>query len=1047
MRMLRPVLALAGVAALLTTGVPLATADEEVRLEAGEPSIASQVKPKKINVMGLWAHPDDDASFVTPCGVWNDKFDVQCGIIMLTRGEGGSNSVGDEAGPDLGLRRENEDRISHYRSGTVDIFNIDAVDFFYNTSSPLTEEMWGSERIQRQVVHVIRQTQPDILTGFQPTPVGHGNHQYAGRVIWEAAQLAADPKAFPEQLTGADAVGVWQVKQILTNYSARNTPGTGGQTAEQCNTGFVPNANAGFTVVGTWTGYDSPYPWPEGNVQGQPAGTPMSWAQVGREGYVAHPTQARSKLTTVQQPACERYGILDSKVPFQPNGSGGNGRDDAVLYGSVVADPGGFPLGSTFAIDVDNYFQAPGEPFDLTVTSRSGGATIPAGEVRLNLPEGWSATTAQLGPISASSEAAVKLRVTPPADAKLGRHQIGVNFSAGGVTAYNDTRVEIVPGIQGRFERWGNYAEYEQWADTFTHVAGRSAAERQIGAGESVTIPVVVTNRTDSTASGQVSLGVEAPLSLARDRIEFSDLAPGQEKTVNFVLTHTDASAAGGRQLKASIDTSSAAGSSSETLTLYEVPTTVIPQAASAPEIDGVIDEQGYGPELDISRVWEGSACDPAGVDCGAGSTARLAWHGDDLYMVAKVVDDRASAAATIDRCFGHWLVDSVEVLLDPMSGSHDTSSTFKTGIMPFTDDPEGKGGNGVNGACWSRDADNHQGFSSGPLAGTIKDAPNSPGQEVSVSIERTADGAIVNGSYVVETKIPLGNLPAAVVTGATPTGDSSTNEVDARFLGLNVTPYDSDVTTFIGDTRMAWSPFGSQQSEPYRWGHAYLEGYTAPEGRPTAAKKALIPDTALMGVESPQTIFQSATRGVTISGLPSSTAVSIDDVAFGKGGADLTLTATRPGTLRVYAWSGSVERPIPVWKTSCKGDNLGFGTCSEADNAAAPWADMGGRLLATEKTDVVDGRTKVSLSLSPEQTRALAKDGHLLVSFQADGDAAVNAWHYPLGVGGPEPTPTPKPDPSPTPSKVPSPSASPTGSPTGSPTQRPNPGPPGTGL
>lgn len=1049
MRMLRPVLALAGVAALLTTGAPLATADG-VRLEAGEPSVAAKVQPKKINVMGLWAHPDDDASFVTPCGVWHDKFDVQCGIIMLTRGEGGSNSVGDESGPDLGLRRENEDRISHYRSGTVDIFNIDAVDFFYNTSSPLTEEMWGSERIQRQVVHVIRQTRPDILTGFQPTPAGHGNHQYAGRVIWEAARLAADPSAFPEQLTGADAVQVWQVKQILTNYSARNTPGTGGQAAEQCNTGFTPNANAAFTVVGTWTGYNSPYTWPEGNVQGQQAGSPMTWAQVGREGYVAHPTQARSKLTTVQQPACERYGILDSKVPFQPAGSAGNGRDDAVLYGSVIADPGGFPLDSTFAIDVDSYFQAPGEPFDLIVKSRSGGATIPAGEVKLTLPAGWTSTTAQLGPISKSAEATATLRVTPPADATLGRHQIGVTFTSGGVTAYNNTRVEIVPGVQGRFQRWGNFAEYEQWAEKFTYVAGRSAAERQIGAGESVTIPVVVTNRTDSPASGRVSLTVEAPLSLAEDSIEFSNLAPGEQKTVSFTLTHTDPSAPGGRQLKAGITTTSAAGTSSETLTLYEVPTTVIPQAETAPKVDGAVDAAGYGPELDISRVWEGSACDPDGVDCGAGSTARLAWHGDDLYVVAKVVDDRASAAATIDRCFGHWLVDSVEVLLDPMSGSRDTSSTFKTGIMPFTDDPQGKGGNGPNGACWSRDADNHQGFSSGPLAGTIEDAPNSPGQEVAVSIERTADGAIVNGSYIVETRIPLGNLPAAVVTGTAPTGDAGTNEVDARYLGLNVTPYDSDVTTFIGDTRMAWSPFGSQQSEPYRWGHAYLDGYKAPADRPATAKKALIPDTALMGVESPQTIFQSATRGVTISGLPGSSAASIDAVNFRQDGADLRVTSSRPGTLRVYAWAGSVERPIPVWKTSCKGDELGFGTCSDADKGAAPWTGMGGRLLASEKADVSSGSATVGLALTGDQLTALGKDGHLLVSFQAEGDSAVNAWHYPVGVAGPEPTPTPTPtptpEPSPTPSKVPSPTASPTGGPAASPTQRPNPGPPSTG-
>ena len=102
----------------------------------------------KIHVMGVWAHPDDDTGIIAPCGVWNQLYGIRCGIIMHTRGEGGGNSVGEESGPDLGLRRENEDRASHFRSGTVDIFNVDRVDFFYNTSAPLTEYFWGEEALE-----------------------------------------------------------------------------------------------------------------------------------------------------------------------------------------------------------------------------------------------------------------------------------------------------------------------------------------------------------------------------------------------------------------------------------------------------------------------------------------------------------------------------------------------------------------------------------------------------------------------------------------------------------------------------------------------------------------------------------------------------------------------------------------------------------------------------------------------------------------------------------------------------------------------------------
>ena len=64
------------------------------------------------------------------------------------------------------------------------------------------------------------------------------------------------------------------------------------------------------------------------------------------------------------------------------------------------------------------------------------------------------------------------------------------------VTAYNDTRVQVVQQVEGRYQRWGNQVEYDIWAAEYTWLGGRSAAIAKIGAGESVTVPVVVTNRS-----------------------------------------------------------------------------------------------------------------------------------------------------------------------------------------------------------------------------------------------------------------------------------------------------------------------------------------------------------------------------------------------------------------------------------------------------------------------------------------------------------------------------------------------------------------------
>ena len=228
----------------------------------------------KLDVLGEWAHPDDDTSIIGPCGVWHQRYDVKCGIIMVTRGEGGGNAVGTEIGPALGLRRENEDRVAHFRSGTVDIFNLDRVDFFYNQSAPLTQSFWGQDETLRRVTRIIRMTQPDIYIGFTPTlGAGHGNHQQAGRYIWEGVKAAADPDMFPEQLTGPNALSTWQVKKI---FSGGSTAGTGGTTtAADCTTGFIPNPGTNLdTAAGVLTGYNSPYLWPTGNIQGKTPGTP-----------------------------------------------------------------------------------------------------------------------------------------------------------------------------------------------------------------------------------------------------------------------------------------------------------------------------------------------------------------------------------------------------------------------------------------------------------------------------------------------------------------------------------------------------------------------------------------------------------------------------------------------------------------------------------------------------------------------------------------------------------------------------------------------------
>src|SRR3954468_1763608 len=401
-------------------------------------------KAVKINVMGEWAHPDDDTSIIGPCGVWHQRYGVRCGIIMVTRGEGGGNAVASEIGPALGLRRENEDRVAHFRSGTVDIFNLDRVDFFYNQSAPLTQSFWGQDETLRRVTRIIRMTQPDIYIGFTPTlAAGHGNHQQAGRYIWEGIKAAADPTMFPEQLTGPEALSTWQVKKAFSGGATGPPPPQGTQfPTPDCTTGFVPSGLD--NVGGVWTGYDSPYLWPAGNIQGKPAGSPKIWAQIASEGSSAYPTQSRTMFQGTASPGCSRFGQTEAFVPFQPNtnpdgtANPAAGKDNAILYGAAIPDPGGLPLGTLENLTFNRFFNVAGQPFTATLNLRSPKSTaLPLLNVALTVPAGWTVDGPKpVGPVPANSTATVSFTVTPSATAATQNFKISALVTSGSTSGY-----------------------------------------------------------------------------------------------------------------------------------------------------------------------------------------------------------------------------------------------------------------------------------------------------------------------------------------------------------------------------------------------------------------------------------------------------------------------------------------------------------------------------------------------------------------------------------------------------------------------------------
>ena len=470
-----------------------------------------------------------------------------------------------------------------------------------------------------------------------------------------------------------------------------------------------------------------------------------------------------------------------------------------------------------------------------------------------------------------------------------------------------------------------------------------------------------------------------------------ASLAPGAETTVNFQVSNSFTNATlpitnppnnqgvTGQQQNTNvtvrITTSyNGGGTGFEELTLAIVPKTSIPAAAGAPALDGTEGAGEYsGEALDVGRKWEPGAntrdCVPLGVDCGSSGAvgtdtstyAKVTRSGDDLYFFIRVRDDFQSYAVTPAECVGHWLADSVEILIDPRGraaeSAMDTAHTFKLAVFPFSNDPGNTNGNGVNGPCWSRDADNFQGFSTGPLS-----LGNAPGVQVASSAtwagsnETTSPRGYAGGGYNLEVKVPMAVLPMAV---------------DPERMGLNITPYDNDNTAAAGSTtlrhidestRLAWSTFGSVQSDPYRWGRATLPGYTPPADRPTTPRTPTLA-SPLDSANSPQTIAQSARNGVPISGREPGDALTVRGANLAAGELRLDVTATEAGRARVFLYD--VE-PIDgnksytrVWNTSCSpatnpAPDYGLSACSAADGTTPPWApDMMGAVVRSVTVDV----------------------------------------------------------------------------------------------
>lgn len=220
-----------------------------------------------IRFMNSGAHPDDETSAMLAALAFQGGMNLS--FVCSTRGEGGQNDIGTEAGADLGALRTREmeracDVLGMRMYWLSESPDDPVTDFGFSKSGTETLGIWGHARMLARFVQVVRQERPDILCPtFLDIPGQHGHHRAMTQAAHEVMAAAADP--------GFDcALPPWQIAKL-----------------------YLPAWSGGGRA------YDDAEPPPPATltVQGR-GGDPVSgwsWERIGQQSRACHRTQGMGR--------------------------------------------------------------------------------------------------------------------------------------------------------------------------------------------------------------------------------------------------------------------------------------------------------------------------------------------------------------------------------------------------------------------------------------------------------------------------------------------------------------------------------------------------------------------------------------------------------------------------------------------------------------------------------------------------------------------------------------------------------------------------------
>jgi LmbE family N-acetylglucosaminyl deacetylase len=114
----------------------------------------------KADIMGVFAHPDDETGVAGTLALYALGKGAVVANVYCTRGEGGGNMVGTQAGAALGVLREAELRDCLRKLGVRYCYFLDQLDWAYTESVAATLRKWGKEETLGRLVRMVRALRP-----------------------------------------------------------------------------------------------------------------------------------------------------------------------------------------------------------------------------------------------------------------------------------------------------------------------------------------------------------------------------------------------------------------------------------------------------------------------------------------------------------------------------------------------------------------------------------------------------------------------------------------------------------------------------------------------------------------------------------------------------------------------------------------------------------------------------------------------------------------------------------------------------------------------